>query len=425
MTADVPSKGAGPASVAGSATGAGPESVIRRQLRKGLRPKPNQAWLAALVVCLTIVGLVMVLSASTVESLSQYGSPWVIFERQALWVIIGTVIALLAWRADYRICRRFAGPALVLCSVLLLAVLIPGVGQTVSGSSRWIGRGSFRIQPSEIVKLALCVFGADVLARRSGDGQPWGPAVRPVVIAMALMGILILAQPDMGTALILGCICLGLLYASGVPGKPLVGIIAVGGALALLLGLAEPYRRARILSFLAPWAHRKGTGYQVVQSLTGFANGHFVGVGLGASHAKWGFLPNAYTDFIFSIIGEETGLLGSLVVLALFVGVAVLGLRIAARAEDRFGSLLAAGITCWLITQAVFNIGAVIGLLPVTGVPLPFVSYGGSSLVIEMLAIGLLGSIARQSGLPSAASLSRSSAVRVGSSRAGSTGART
>ncbi|MGH9130942.1 MAG: putative lipid II flippase FtsW [Acidimicrobiales bacterium] len=374
--------------VAGDNAGkrSGPAKIaLRRQ---------NQAWLGALVGCLVVVGLVMVLSASTVESLAEYGSPWVIFERQVLWVIIGTIGALLAWRADYRQLRRFAAPAFVGCLALLLVVLIPGVGQTVAGSSRWIGRGSFRIQPSELAKLGLVLFGADLLARRSGDGKAWGPAVRPILIALTIAGTLILVQPDMGTALILGCIGLGMLYAAGVPGKPLAGIIAGSGLLALLLGWAEPYRRARILSFLNPWVHRSGNGYQAVQSLAGFASGHLVGVGLGASNAKWGFLPNAYTDFIFSIIGEEVGLVGSLAVVALFVGLAVVGLKIAAQAGDKFGSLLASGITCWLVAQTVFNMGAAIGMLPVTGVPLPFISYGGSSLVIEMFAIGLLGSVA-------------------------------
>ncbi len=362
----------------------------------GARHEANQLWLGGLVGALTVIGLVMVLSASTVDSLGRYGSPWVIFEHQVLWVVCGVVLAAVGWRSDYRRWSRLGGPAMVGCVALLLAVLVPGIGQTVAGSSRWLGHGTFRIQPSEMVKLALVLFGADVLTRRAGAGQRWGPALRPVVIALVLSGALIFAQPDMGTALILGCITLGLLYAAGVPGRPLATLVGASAVIAFVAGVAEPYRRARLLSFLNPWAHRSGSGYQVVQSLTGFAHGHLLGVGLGASQAKWGFLPTAYTDFIFTIVGEEMGLIGSLLVVALFVALAVFGLRIAARAADRFGSLLAAGITCWLISQAVLNIGAVIGLLPVTGVPLPFVSYGGSSLVIEMLAIGLLGSVARQ-----------------------------
>ncbi|MGH9063503.1 MAG: putative lipid II flippase FtsW [Acidimicrobiales bacterium] len=356
----------------------------------------NQVLLSAVVAVLTVVGLVMVLSASSVEALSQYGSSWVFFDHQVMWVAMGTVLLVVVSRVDYRVWRRLSGPLLVGVVVLLLAVLVPGLGSRVGGSSRWLGFGSLRFQPSELAKLALAVFGADVLARRAGPDRRWWPAVRPVLIAFAVTGLLILRQPDMGTALVLGCITLGLLYAAGAPGRVMGGVLAGGGMAAFVVGIAQPYRRARLLSFLNPWDHRTNTGYQLIQSLVGFANGHVLGVGLGASRAKWGFLPNAHTDFIFSIIGEELGLVGSLLVVALFVALAIVGLRVAGRAPDRFGSLLAAAITCWLTAQAVLNMGAVIGLLPVTGVPLPFVSYGGSSLAIEMAAVGVMLNIARR-----------------------------
>lgn len=364
------------------------------------RPGPalpaNEMMLGCLVAVLTVVGLVMVLSASSVESLSQYGSSWVYFDHQLLWVAIGTVGLAGMACVDYRVWRRLAGPALVACVVLLTAVLVPHVGVRVAGSRRWLGSGSFRVQPSELAKLALAVFGADVLARRAGRGRPWWPAVRPVLLAFVASASLIIFQPDMGTALILGFIAVGLLYAAGAPARLLGGVLAVLGALSYLLGMLMPYRRARLLSFLDPWAHRTSSGYQVVQSLVGFADGGLVGVGLGASKSKFGYLPNAHTDFIFSVIGAELGLIGSLLVVALFVALAVVGVRVAARAPDRFGSLLACAITCWLTGQAVLNMGAVIGMLPVTGVPLPFVSFGGSSVVIELAAVGILVNVARQ-----------------------------
>jgi len=360
----------------------------------------NQVLLSALVAVLCVIGLVMVLSASSVDSLSQYGSPWYVFERQVLWVAIGVVLLLVVARVDYRSWRRLAGPLMVACVVLLVAVLVPGLGATVGGSSRWLGAGPLRIQPSELAKLALVVFGADVLTRRVGPGLRWAPAVRPVLIAFGVCAVLILKQPDMGTAMILGCITLGLLWAAGVPGRLVGALVGLAAAGSFVVALARPYRRARLLSFLDPWAHRHNSGYQIVQSLVGFANGHLFGVGLGASRAKWGFLPNAHTDFIFSIIGEELGLVGSLLVVALFAALTLVGLRIAARAPDRFSSLLSTGITCWLTGQAVLNMGAVIGLLPVTGVPMPFVSYGGSSLVIDLLAVGILLNIARQEASP-------------------------
>jgi cell division protein FtsW len=361
--------------------------------RAGRRPGDYVA-LASLVAILCVVGLVMVLSASSVVALSQFGSSWVIFERQALFVAIGAVGLLAAQRVDYRRWRRLA-PALLAGSVLmLLAVLVPGVGELVSGSRRWLGVGPLRLQPSELAKLALVVFGADLFARRSERAGSWAGTTRPMLVVLVVVAGLVLKEPDMGTAVVLSCIVLVLLYTGGTPPRTLVtiGLAAVGGG--IVLAYAEPYRRARLLSFLDPWAHASGSGYQVVQSLAGLGSGHLLGLGLGASPAKWGFLPNAYTDFIFAVLGEELGLLGSLLVVGLFVAVVVVGIRIAARAPDRFGGLLAAGITAWIGVQAVLNVGAVIGLLPVTGVPLPFVSFGGSSLVIEMVGVGILLNVA-------------------------------
>ncbi|HZD66364.1 MAG TPA: putative peptidoglycan glycosyltransferase FtsW, partial [Acidimicrobiales bacterium] len=268
----------------------------------------NPVLLAALVSVLCVIGLVMVLSASSVESLSQHGSSWYVFEHQVVWEALGTALLVAASRADYHRYRRLAVPFLLICLVLLVAVLAPSLGKTVSGSTRWLGVGPLRLQPSELAKAALVLFGADVLARRTGRDQRWGPAVRPVLIVTAVIALLVLAQPDMGTALILGAIAMGLLCAAGAPKRVIGGVIGVGVAAGFLVAVAKPYRRARLLSFLDPWVHRHNSGYQVVQSLVGFANGHLFGVGLGASRAKWGFLPNAHTDFIFTIIGEELGL---------------------------------------------------------------------------------------------------------------------
>jgi cell division protein FtsW len=348
----------------------------------------------AVVSVLTVMGLVMVLSSSSVQAIRQYGSPWVYFERQVLWVALGGAALVVFAKFDYRVWKRFSGPLVGLALVLLVMVLIPGVGVLVDGSSRWIGTGSFRIQPSELMKLALVLFGADLLARRAGRTRQWARAVRPLVIVFFVAGLLVMKQPDMGTTLVLASVAFGLLFAAGTRVRTLAALFTVSAAGAFLLSIAEPYRRARLLSFLDPWAHRSDQGYQVVQSLVGLGSGHLWGVGLGASRAKWGFLPNAHTDFIFAIIGEELGLIGSLLVVGLFGTLAFLGVRTAARAPDRFGRFLAIGITCWIVSQAFINIGAVIGLLPVTGLPLPFVSFGGSSLVIVMAATGLLLSVA-------------------------------
>ena len=347
------------------------------------------------VSALVVVGLVMVLSASSVQALRDFGSSWVVFQRQAMWVFIGAVALLVAVRVDYRRWQRPAVPFVLVALGLLLVVLVPGLGVSVRGSSRWIGSGQLRVQPSEFAKLAMLLFVADVLARRGAKGSV-RTALKPILVVFGFAAVLVMAQPDMGTTLVLGCIVLSLLFVGGIELRTLGGLVGVAAGGALVLGLVEGYRRARLFSFLNPWKDAGNTGYQIVQSLVGLASGHWTGLGLGASRAKWGFLPNAYTDFIFAIIGEELGLIGTLLVIGLFVAFAVLGVRTALKAPDRFGALLASGITAWVVGQALINIGAVIGVLPVTGVPLPFVSFGGSSLVITMGAAGILLNIARQ-----------------------------
>jgi cell division protein FtsW len=349
--------------------------------------------LLAVVTVLCVVGLVMVLSSSSVEALRNYGSAWLFFQRQLLWLVVGSLALFFTARIDYRVWRKPAVPMLLACGVLLVFVLVPGVGISVGGSSRWLGVGSWRMQPSELTKLAMLLFAADLLARRADHVHD---ALRPVLLAAGAVAFLVMRQPDMGTTLILGCVVVALLWVAGAPMRFMGTLLALSAAGAFVVGMAEPYRRARMLAFLDPWADASNTGYQIAQSMVGLSSGGITGVGLGASRAKWGFLPNAHTDFIFTIIGEEMGLLGSFLVVGLFVGFAVLGVRAAVRAPDRFGTLVAAGITAWITGQALLNMGAVTGLLPVTGVPLPFVSFGGSSLVIALGAVGILLNVSRQ-----------------------------
>ncbi len=352
--------------------------------------------LFALVAVLSLVGLVMVLSASSVESIRQYGSPWHYFERQLMWLGIGAIAFAIAFRVDYHRWRRLAPFAMVLTLIALVAVLVPGVGVSVSGASRWLGRGSVQLQPSELAKLVLVFFAADVLDRRLDRGR-WGYRLAPVVVALALLVALVMKQPDMGTSLVLAAIAVGILCAAGSPLRALVALLGLGSAGALLMAVAAPYRWARLTSFLHPMHSASDTGYQSVQALASMGQGGLLGSGLGSSVASWGYLPNQQTDFIFAVVGEETGLVGSLFVVGLFAAFALVGIRIACRARDRFGALVAGGITAWLVAQAIINIGAVVGLLPVTGVPLPFVSYGGSSLVIALFAVGVLANVARSS----------------------------
>ncbi len=373
-----------------------PIAPVAPSARSGLSAVPTATALGILVVALCVVGLVMVGSASPVISLGLYGSPWTILIRQGIWMAIGAVALVLCSRVDYRRWRALRAPLVLVGIGLLVVVLVPGLGDTAGGSSRWIGVGQLRMQPSELMKLALVVFAADLLTRRVDRMDEPKLVIAPVLGVLLLSGALILKQPDMGTALVLGCIAFGVLFVGGVPMFSLLKVFATFATLALILGLADPYRRDRILSFLNPGAHQSGSGYQVWQSLIGLGAGHLFGLGLGGGREKWGSLPNAHTDFIFSVVGEELGMVGAVAVLALFLALAWFGVRAASRAPDRFGSMLAIGVTTWITSQAVINVGAVVGVLPVTGIPLPFISFGGSSLVITMAAVGILLNIAVQ-----------------------------
>ena len=366
--------------------------------RREARPRRPAAFvgIVGLTVVLCVVGLVMVLSSSSVEALRTYGNAWVFFIRQAVWVTIGGVALWFASRVDYRRWRRFGRVILVVSVGLLVLVLVPGIGISVSGSSRWLGRGPVQFQPSEFAKLGVLLYLADLLDRRAGQLHDARLTLYPVIAILAVVGGLVMLQPDMGTTIVITCIVLAVQFVGGTPMAALFAQLAAMTFVGIGYGIVAPYRRARLGCFLHPAHDAAGTCYQLSQSLVGLGTGNIVGVGLGASRAKWGFLPNAHTDFIFAIIGEELGLIGAAVVVALFAALAWIGVRTALRAPDRFGVLLAAGLTAWIIGQAVLNIGAVIGILPVTGVPLPFVSFGGSALLFTMCATGVLLNVARQ-----------------------------
>jgi cell division protein FtsW len=351
--------------------------------------------LALVTALLVVIGLMMVLSASSVEALRSYGGAWVFFQKQAMWVAVGAVGMGLAACWDYRRWSRLAWPLVVFSLVLLVAVQFVGIN--VSGSTRWLGFGGVRFQPSEMAKLALLIFVADLLGRRSDQMHESRLTFRPVLVVAGAFGFLVMLQPDMGTAMVLVLIVLVELFVAGMPLLRMAAVFAASTAGAAILAMGAGYRRNRVFAFVDPWGDVSNTGYQVAQSLVALGTGHVAGVGLGASRAKWGFLPNAHTDFIFAIVGEELGLVGTLLVLLLFAAFAVLGIRAALRAPDRFGTLMAAGITTWVVGQALVNMGAVTGMLPVTGVPLPFLSFGGTSLVVTMVAVGVLLNIARHS----------------------------
>src|SRR4051794_6241777 len=346
---------------------------------------------------LVVLGLVMVLSASSVIAYSRSGSSFSIVSKQATWVGIGIPAMFVASRISPRGWRLLGYPLLMFALLLLVAVLVPGVGRSSHGATRWIELpAGMQIQPSEPAKLALVLWGADLLTRKEKLLGDWKHVVVPLVPGTLLIIGLVMLEPDLGTTLVLVAILLALLWVSGAPARIFAALGLASAAGAGILALSAPYRLARLVSFRDPFAHAAGSGYQAVHGLYAMASGGWWGVGLGASREKWAYLPNAYTDYIYAIIGEELGLVGTLAVLGLFALLGYAGIRIAIRSTDRFVQLAATGVTAWLLCQALVNIGYVIGLLPVTGIPLPLVSFGGSALLPTLVALGMLLSFARR-----------------------------
>ncbi len=359
------------------------------------RPLASYYLVLGSALLLVALGLVMVLSASSVQSYSSSGSSFTIFQKQAMWAALGLPALWLGSRLPVSVYRWVGYPLLVVSLVLLVAVLVPGVGHSVNYATRWIDFGPIQIQPSEPAKLALALWGADLLSRKSRLLDRWRHLLVPLVPVTMVFAALVMKEPDLGTTLVLLMVALALLWVVGAPAR--LFVVVIGGAVSAACALIAmaPYRMARITGFLNPFADAHNTGYQAVQGLYALASGGWFGVGLGASRQKWDYLPNQYTDYIFAIIGEELGLIGTLVVLLLFGMLGYAGIRIARRTRDPFARLAAAGVTAWLLGQATVNIGAVVGLLPITGIPLPMVSFGGSALLPTLFAVGMLMSFAR------------------------------
>jgi cell division protein FtsW len=347
---------------------------------------------------LVIVGLGAILSASSVIGLRQTGDHLHYFKLQALYVGIGLAGLAAATRIPYRWYRRMALPIFATAIALLVAVLFIGV--RAGGSRSWIDVGPASFQPAEFAKLATVIVLATAISRKEDWLEDPVHFFWPVAGSIGLVSGLVLLQPDLGTALIIASGGFAVLVGSRAPLRyiTLGGLAGIGAG--LLFTIRSPERWSRMTTFLDPMADRLGEGMQGTQSLVALQTGGWFGVGLGASRARWSFLPNAHNDFIFAIIGEETGLAGALVVVALFVTFAVVGTGVALRAPDRFGRLLAIGIVGWISFQAIVNVGGVVSVLPITGVPLPFVSAGGSAMIVSLVAVGILVNIARAGSRP-------------------------
>jgi cell division protein FtsW len=344
---------------------------------------------------LLTLGVVMVASSSSVFSYQQNdGNSWALATRQLIFAALGVFLMMTVSKMHVDVIRHWSTLFMVVVGILLIAVLI--IGTARYGQKNWIEFGGpFRVQPSEFAKLAIVLWGADILDKKYHLLEQRDQLVIPVIPVCCVVLVLIMLQGDLGTAMVMMPIMASLLYFVGAPRKWFLIIAAAGLSVIAALTIAAPYRIARFTSWLDPYADAQGTGFQVIRGQQALGSGGWLGVGLGGSREKWGTLPEAHTDFIYAVVGEELGILGTLGILVLFVTIAIIGLRIARGTNEAFIQIAALGIVTWLVVQALVNIGAVLGILPITGVPLPMVSYGGSSLIPSLVAMGILMSFAK------------------------------
>jgi cell division protein FtsW len=348
-----------------------------------------------IVTALVAVGVVMIYSASAIYSNSTTGDSMYYLKRHLVYIAIGIALMLYAMSLDINEIRRVAKPLLIVSIILLLLVLVPHIGKVTSGARRWFRFGAFNFQPSELAKITVMIYMADLITRKGLDLKNFIRGYIPAMIVLGLVVGLVLLEPDLGTAITISAISLIMLYVGGLRGAHIASTILASLPVLYVLLFSVPYRRKRMLVFLNPWADKRGSGFQIIQSFVALGSGGLLGVGLGQSRQKLFYLPASHTDFIFSIIGEELGFLGTASVVALFMLFVWQGMKIALKAASQFERLLALGIVSLIGLEAVINIAVTAGALPTKGLPLPFISYGGSGLVFHLMAVGLLLNIAR------------------------------
>jgi cell division protein FtsW len=392
------------ASIVGSA---GPSAAQRRRAtldRKGYSEKrrlateaPNNIFYGILVVStmLIVFGLIMVLSSSSIVAINTGGSPWNMFRKQATWATFGLFALFSTYRMPYHTWHKLTKPVLAFAFGLMLLPFVPGIGITTNGARAWAQLGPIRFQPSEVLKVAVLLYCASVLGRRRAEIADVRRTFRPVMYVWAGAAAACLMQKDFGAAIVFTCIILATLFIAGTPLRLIAAVLSVTLLVSTVLIASSTRMQNRFLSFMDIEGNKGHYAYQVWQSILSIANGGVTGVGAGQGTGKWGYVPLAHSDFIFAIVAEEFGLIGALSVIGGFLVLAYLGIQAALGARDPFGALLAGGITTWLCAQACINIGGVIGAMPVTGLTLPLISYGGSSLFMTMAAVGLLLNVAR------------------------------
>jgi cell division protein FtsW len=376
-----------------------PRSTARHRLPPARLRAPDYPLILTIVALLSF-GLIMVYSASVVTAYTTYGNQFYYLTRQAINAVVGLALMLILMRLDYHYLGALSLPGLVAAVASLLVVLLPGVGNEVYGAQRWIRLFGFQFQPSEFAKLAFIIYMSHWFAEKREQVRDFVYGFLPFVLLLAIVTALLLKQPDMGTASVIAVTAISIYFTAGA--HPLqLGALLAASALALVpLIRMAPYRMARVLAFLDPWERPLGNGYHVVQSLMALGAGGLTGVGLGVGRQKFLYLPFPHTDSIFAVIGEELGLAGTVGVLLLFVFFAYRGLRIAWYAPDLFGRLLASGVTCGIVFQALINVGVLTSSVPFTGITLPFISAGGSSLITTLASCGILLSISRHTLSP-------------------------
>lgn len=351
--------------------------------------------LATILIIFISIGIVMIYSSSGIYALQELGDSMYFLKRHFLFLLVGLIMTLGVMLMDYRKLQPFAKPLLLLAIIFLILVLIPWIGKASFGARRWFRIGSFNFQPSEFAKLAMLIYVADFLARKQNKINSFREGFVPLMMVLGLPCLLILKQPDLGNSLLMVSIVFIMIYIAGANIRHLGILILLSLPVLYLLITKVAYRMARILAFLDPWQDSQGAGFQLVQSQIALGSGGLWGVGPGNSVQKLFYLPAAHTDFILSIIGEELGLIGTLAVVFLFMIFILQGARVAKRTQNSFGYFLAIGIISMIGLQAVVNIGVSIGAFPTKGLPLPFISYGGSALIFNMMAVGLLLNISR------------------------------
>jgi len=372
--------------------------IVPRQKSSVRVQKPFDIYLFFTVLLLLFVGIIMIFSASAILAKENYNNTYYFLKKELIFIVMGMILLFVTKTIPYKWYATWVYPILGVTFVLMLLTFIPGLSHSAKGATRWISLFGFSFQPSEIAKISVVIFVAYLVAKKEDNIAKFSTGVLPVILVSGFFLVLILAQRDLGSVFVLSLVIFIMLFVAGAPLRYLLGLLLVASPVIYYFVFSVAFRRQRILAFLDPWKYQQDSGYQIIQSFLAFNSGGITGVGLGEGKQKLFYLPEAHTDFIFSVLGEEFGMIGVTIVMLLFLFLVIRGLKIALKTEDSFGMMLALGLTCLLGLEAFINFGVVMGILPTKGLALPFISYGGSSLLASMAAVGLMLNVSTHTG---------------------------